>query len=316
MSRLLSRWPAKSPIIDATEVQAELGLALSALCGQKILRPTAPAAAYTCNECGDRQPLTYLSGVDDKTHAYLHCQGCGVYEVNGDSLRRWEIDTIALLKSAFQGLQLAIRAEVSGQLWQIGKAKWAGRIREVWFVRGSSLEQADQVTRALKSRPKAIVFCPTEASVTRWSERLPNLLLALESTLSLGETGISFDTGYVESRIVDTHAGEISPTERRRPQMRGVRLADIEKLCDALVEHIKSAKEYASHVAGKTGTSELWPRLTQEGLGVLVKFRKYRVNRCLNDSRAERLRDLWEDAQNLDQLMPLGKRSQGKKKTA
>ena len=207
------------------EARGDLLPVFQSLLDQSILRSASPAGAYTCAECGERCRVTH---VGDGKPGYIHCQ-CGISTVPDGALLRWEINAQALLTAAFHGIQLALQEHVSGHVWQVGKANWAGRSREVWFARCYRRAAAAEAGEVLRRRPKAILFAPTEAGAARWNGVAGNLTLALESTLTFDAGGIGFDAAYVEGRIDDAGLGAAA-SAARRPKKRADRAANIEAL--------------------------------------------------------------------------------------
>jgi hypothetical protein len=289
-------------VICAAEARSDLGPIFELLRGQSILQPTTPAAAFTCSECGQRCRVNHVSDRAGDSHGYIHCQDCGVSEVPADSLDRWEIDAPALLTAAFRGIQLAVQERVAGHLWQVGKANWAGRSREIWFARCFRHNAAAVVAKALERRPKAILFAPTEAGASRWQENTGNLVLALESVLVLNGNGIALDAAYVEGRLVDAGLG-VGSAAARRPKKRADRAANIESLKKELIEHLRVARDHAFATRDQTGEPELLPRPTQKALGERAGLSEPDVSRCLRDPQARELQIYWGTATDLNQIM-------------
>lgn len=299
---VLSRWEIDPPVICAAEARGDLGPIFEPLRAQSILRPTTPAAASTCSECGQRCRVNYIADQAGASHGYIHCRDCGVSQVPADLLDRWEIDTPALLTAAFRGIQVSVQERVAGHLWQVGKANWASRSREVWFARCFLGDVAALVAKELERRPKAIVFAPTEAGARRCQEITGNLVLALESALPLNGNGIALDATYVEGRLVDAGLGAGS-TATRRPRKRADRAANIESLKKEMVEHLRAARDHAFAKRDQTGEPELLPRPTQKALAERVGLSESDVSRCLSDAHARELQIYWETALDLNQIM-------------
>jgi hypothetical protein len=275
-----------------------------ALIDRSILRPTTPAAAFTCTECGERPPLVYLTDVAGKDHAYIHCS-CGPAAVADELLQRWEFNTPKFLEAMFRSTKVSVEVRVAGHLWTVGTANWAGRAREVWFLRSFNRKGTDAVVRVLKTRKKAILFTPSEAAVLQWQEVFQNPIISLESVVSLSATEFLFDTGFVESKIIDAGLGFEVSKAAKRPQKRADRVANIEKLTDALISHLRAAQDHARHAEDTTGEPALLPRPTQKELANQVDLTETQVSRCFGDSSqaAKVLNLYWEIALDLDQII-------------
>ncbi len=299
---VLSRWESSPPAIYAEEAYGDLGHVFGALRDQSILRQTTPAGAINCTECGERCRVEHIRDESGGTHGFIHCRYCGIAEVPAHLLQRWEIDTGVFLVAAFHGANLSVQERVAGQLWQVGKANWASRSREVWFARAF---RRDNVTTALKEldrRPKAILFAPTELGASRWQEATNNLVLALESTVSIDDGTISFDAEYVESRIIDAGMGPDAPP-KSRARKRGARAAKIEMLENEMIEHLRAARDHAFATKEQTGEPQLLPRPTQKFVGQRVDLTETDVSRCMRDKKAGELRLYWEAALDLNRIM-------------
>jgi len=269
---------------------------------QTVLRPMTPASAADCNECGRRCRVEYVADTIGKQRSYINCGDCGLAEIDPDLLQRWEIDTRAMLAAIFRSGGLAIEERIVGQLWQVGKATWAGRSREVWFARTFRRGRVDSAVKLLRSRPKAIVFAPTEAGAQHWHEATGNLVVALDLAVALEAGTIRLDTEYVEGRIVDAGMGP-DGVPKRPPKKRSPRTAKIESLKVELVRHLRAARDHAFFTKDETGTPELLPRPTQKDLGFRVGLSASDVSRCLSDEDAGELRLYWNVAADLDEIM-------------
>lgn len=302
LKKVLSRWESNPPVISAEEAFGVLQPIFASLRSHSILRPTSSSAAFTCTECGERCRVTHISDKAGDLHGYIHCRDCGIVAVPPHALERWELDAPGFLTTAFRDIQLAIHERVARHLWQVGKAHWAGRTREVWFARSFRRDAVSAVTQVLASRPKAILFAPTELGAGRWQEITPNLTLALESTLTLANGSISFDAEYVAGRLVDAGLGPDTMTSRPTKK-RGDRAANIESLRKEMIEHLRAARDRAFDTREQTGEPELLPRPTQKALGERVGLSEPDVSRCLRDPEARELQLYWKTALDLDQLM-------------
>ena len=302
LRQVLSRWETNPPMIHAAEANGELGDVFGALCDLSILREIAPAGTTDCTECGERCRVEFVTDKSGAKHGYIHCRHCGIATVADDQLKRWEIDSAAFLGAGFSGINLSMQERVTGQLWQVGKANWAGRSREVWFARGYRRNQVSATIQELNRRPKAILFAPTEIGAGRWQEAISNLSLALESAFSFDDGMIEFDTAYVEGRIVDAGLASVA-TASRRTKKRADRAANIELLKKEVIAHLRAAKDHAFAKKCQSGEPDLLPRPTQKALGERAGLSESDVSRCLSDPDARELQLYWNTALDLDQIM-------------
>ena len=298
LSPVLSRWEVDPPAIQAAEAYGGLREVFGILRGQALVRPMAPAGAADCTECGQRCPVDYIPDRNGGQAGFIHCD-CGIAPVPDHLLRRWQIDTRALLAAVFSGIRLSVDERVAGRLWQVGKANWAGRPREVWFARAF---RATAALDMLRSRPKAIVFAPTEIGAERWCQATGNLVIALDSTLSIDCGSIVFDSEYVEGRIVDAGLGP-DAVSKRRVKRRADRTAKIELLKKELIQHLQAARDHAFETLHRIGQPQLLPRPLRKELGALTGLRKYDVTKCFQDPESRELNLYWDIALDLEQIM-------------
>ena len=113
---------------------------------------------------------------------------------------------------------------------------------------------------------------------------------------------------YVHKKSRKTTIIEVPSNTSRTHRKRSQRTASIELLEKALIEQIKSARDYAwaSIDAGK-GPRLLKPPLKKE-LAKQTKTSPASVSRCFNDPAAHQLRLLWETAWDLEQILRFKKK--------
>jgi hypothetical protein len=101
----------------------------------------------------------------------------------------------------------------------------------------------------------------------------------------------------------------------RPPLKRGARAANIERLTEAMIAHLRAAKDHANSTQDTTGIPDLLPRPQQKELGALTGLLPSTVNRCLKDPRARELALYWKTARDLDLIQkwpgPIRRRQAG-----
>lgn len=299
---LLSRWEVNPPVVFSSEADQALGAVFGLFRSQGLLRPLTPAHAADCRECGRRCRVEFVVDQTAAPRSFIHCHSCGLAEVPAGQLERWEVDTGVILATLFSAIHLTLNQRVPGQLWQVGKAFWTGSSREVWFARGFRRGHVADTLTLLQSRPKAILFVPTEVAAEHWREVTGNLIIPLEMALTWDALTISLDREFIEGRIVDAGLSS-NASGQRRPKKRAERAANIESLRKEIVEHLRAARDYAFATREQFGTPALLPRPTQKALGKRVGLSEPDVSRCLRDPEARELRLYWNTALDLDQLM-------------
>jgi len=137
----------------------------------------------------------------------------------------------------------------------------------------------------------------TEKRLVRICHRQTDQLISfLEELLK-----VAFKYARKKPRKLKTAVPPEKPVVSHRK--RSQRTATIELLQKALIEHIKSARDYAwaSIDAGK-GPKLLTPPLKKE-LARQAKVSPASVSRCFSDPSAHQLRLLWETAGDLEQIL-------------
>ncbi len=302
LSPLLSRWEIDPPAIGEPEAKRRLKDAFAVLLSGGLVRAISPTGAIDCPDCSRRCRVDYIADAAGKQRGYINCGDCGLAEVTADMLQRWEINTAAMLAAIFADAKLAIEPKAPPHLWQVGKANWAGRSRQIWFARAFRRGRCDVAVDILNRHKMAVVFAPTDAGAARWREAAGNLVIPLDAVVSINGDQLVLDIDDIEGRIIDAGMGLESP-KKKRPKKRGERLADIEALRDAVIEHLRSARDHAYATKEQYGEPRLLPRPTQKTLGKMVGMNETKVSRCLKDEKADELRLYWEMTDNLDQIM-------------
>ncbi len=302
LSKVLLRWELDPPIFSASERIGLLADPLGVLSRHGLLRSAIRSGATTCTECGETREVIFMR--DEVTQAdceYIACPLCGPTRLRPGQLDRFMIDTGLLLNYLFTGVRLSIRPIIVDQLWQIGRTTIANRSREIWFVRGLSMKRRADIFQHLASRPKTILFTPSESMVKVYAQSITNTIIPLETIISLDEQRWWIDHDAIEERAFESDKPSPPAT---RPK-RATRTAKIELLSDELKKHLRSAADYARSTSDSGNGAKLLPRPTQEQLGRLAGISKVGVTRCMNDESANELRLLWQTAGDLNAVIRL-----------
>jgi len=70
-----------------------------------------------------------------------------------------------------------------------------------------------------------------------------------------------------------------------------------------MIEHLRTARDYALETRERTGTPELLPRPSQKQLATRLGISESNVSRCQHDKSARELALLWEWAADLDRVL-------------
>jgi len=305
LSLILQRAELDPPLFEHRELRSSLGAVADTFARLGILQEGTSAGSLTCPECGDhRCRVEFL--VDDATskrHGYLSCPDCGVLEVDLDCLKHWRVSVIALTEEFARAASASGRLQelVPRQLWYIGRVRWAGRQWDVCFTVCRSPGMHPKTADAVRGRPKHLLFVPTETAADYWNATA-GPVFALERYLFLDGESLGFDAQAVEDRLVGLGLGTDGP-KRPAKRKRASRTANIEKLTQALMEHVRTARKAAFDARDRTGTPDLLPRPKIGELAKQTGMSSSTVSRCLKDPEARELQFLWDLAVDLDRLM-------------
>ncbi|TWU54972.1 hypothetical protein Poly51_37210 [Rubripirellula tenax] len=303
MNKVWLQWELDPPAFSVDEATRAYAEPLAAFRHHRLLREAIPAGAWTCTECGETRQVVFVADVDEIKQGYIACRDCGVTRLHPDQLNRVAFDTGRVLHYIFADTKLDVRQIVADRLWQIGRRTIATRSRELWFIRGFGPTFHADILRQLTTRPKTIVFTPSEATAHYWSRIIPNTIIALDNTVDREEYQLWLDWNAVDDRVLESE--ESTAPVLKPAAKRSSRTAKIERLVEEIKKHLRSAADHAQATSDREGCPTLLPRPTQEQLGSLAGMSKVDVSRCLKDDSANELRILWETAGDLNAILGL-----------
>ncbi len=133
------------------------------------------------------------------------------------------------------------------------------------------------------------------------------MLACLDEIIEVGPNGLRAAAAWQGYLAAFTQmVGSSLPANFRnktKPAKRASRTADIERLERAIEEHIRTARDRAFHLRQIGRPMNLLPRPDQKDLAALLGISTSRVSRCFSDSRAHRLRILFEAAESLESVL-------------
>jgi hypothetical protein len=269
-----------------------------------LLRETATPATAICPDCGERVDVHWPQRSAEEPRVFLSCGDCGPQSVPASDIACWRLDFTALLDQlvAAVGATGSREETVRGRVWRLGKARLAGATRSVYFARQLARHDAAQVVEDARFLAGAVVLVPKQIPPPYLQiQSLPRLVRLVDC--ALWEDGLlAVDLSHVN--------GQFAPAEpakaEEQPTKRGPRLALIEALRHALLEHLRAARDHAFATRGATGTPALLPRPSQDMLARQLGVHRSTISRCLEDPSARQLQLLWEVAADLDRILGLG----------
>lgn len=155
--------------------------------------------------------------------------------------------------------------------------------------------------------------CSCTRPSTRWScggDATPNPAAALETVVTLTGDAVSFDPGAVEAALADRDL--LTPVPRKATKG-GPLAKNIARLTNAVIEHLRAARDHAYATRDMTGTPKLLERPTQQHFAALLKLPEYTVSRCFSHRDARELNRYWDLALDLGGILsfsgPVGAKS-------
>jgi len=296
-SPIWSRWELSPPAITVRDAELRYRDELAIFRRHRLVKPTTPATEHRCKDCGEHQPVTYMTDREGSRHGFIVCQDCGPAILQPDLLDQVVFDTEMLLSHLFGDARLAIKPIVSDRLWQIGRQTFKGRSRELLFLRGLGLASESSIFDYIAGRPRSLVFTPLVSSAGRLAEAVSNPFIGFEEVVEFAGNDLRIDWDAIEDRLGEARESEAPKAKPQR--RRSTRVANIELLVQELTQHLRSAVDHAR------STGELLPRPTQLELGRLTEMSKSDVSRCISDPGANQLRLLWQTADDLDAILRL-----------
>ncbi len=230
MQLLLSHWELDPHAIDACDLPVDIRESVISLCAMGVLRDAPDSKSWTCTECGHRSQLNFIVDKAGIAHAFSCCTDCGPNKIDPQLLKRWVIDTRKLLEVLFCKTKLAIQERGTNHLWQIGRATWAGRSRDIWFVRSFRPSNTTSIMGELKTSPNAIVFTSTFSVADKLRAKVESLVIPLDAIVELHNSGFHMDSECVESKIMDRELS--TKPKRKSTPRRAEKLVGIDKLKD------------------------------------------------------------------------------------
>lgn len=302
LSKLLSLWSLSTPAFDEATLQLEICDIQERLRQDGICQSIPGSRGWTCTDCDVRCPVEYVPDSQGRLQPYVHCQSCGVYQVDAALLARWKIDTPRFLEVLFCWAKLAVQERGSNHLWQIGRATFAGRSRDVWFVRNYRPSNCKSIMIELRTWPNAILFTSTVDVAKRLQEaQIDNLIISLESIIDVDQGKFRIDFESVDSRVKDRDL--FTKPKRAVKPKRADKLVAVDKLKDKLKAHMLSARDHAFDTQRRTGEPALLPRPLQKDLAKLTGLTEAAVSRRLNSNDDPELKIVWNSADSLDDVM-------------
>lgn len=266
-------------------------------CG--LIRRSTSAKAILCYECLEYDEVVVLDDHAGNPIIYAQCSTAGAYEISADRLRQWETNVYVVMETILPLIPIDSRPEeiVRQRVWRLGKAKFGGAVRSIFFARGmhrgDSCDAIDQASFGAKS----IVFTPSKIPRGDVGDRR---FIPLLETLVWREGVLCLDHKSIESSFAENSEKRVTKRPKRK---RASRTAMIEALTREMTAHIKSARDFAFTRIERGMEPELLPRPSKRQLAKQIDTSEMNVGNCFRDESARDLKFLWSIADDLEQLL-------------
>ncbi len=282
--RVLSAFTLEKPIFEAEFL---LGARPQPLVRQGIFVPDTPDRKAQCPICNEYTPVEVVKDADGQDIYRLAC--CYPFKrINPKRLRVWRVCEGPLIDRFVKtaGIKGPRKEIIPQRAWRLGRHG-----QQVFlYLNRVTMDDLKTFGPVLSRFPNAVFVVPTNVIQSRLEITLSNRCLVLAEVSSLdSDYRIVFDTPRIETFI--------EPEAREKPKSvvrRGNRSVNIEKLVHELRQHLLAARDHYWE------TGNLLPKPKMEDLGRMVGIEKYAVSRCIRDPDADKLRFLWQHADDID----------------
>ena len=171
----------------------------------RILREMELAESIICDQCGNAH-WAEIYWVIPGVKACFGCETEGVIDIDIDRLRQWRVDTdrVAGLVAASLDLSSPIEMLLRDRLWHIGRRRFAGRYRDIFFGIGAGVPVAEMSAAVRSSIGSGSALLLTLGCGSS-SDGLPSGQHVFDlASISCMEGGrVVVDLDYVEDRLTE-----------------------------------------------------------------------------------------------------------------
>jgi hypothetical protein len=166
-----NRADAAEPVYTADEVASWPPRVFDRLAVLGLLCESTNAATVVCDACdgSHAEEVVYLeSPAGTGLRGYICCPEAGRVSVPLERLRRWTIcfDRLAALTALALEAVGGVEEILPSRVWLLGKARLAGRLHEVFLIRGITWEDGPEIVtsvRRLRDSSRPIILVPGSA---------------------------------------------------------------------------------------------------------------------------------------------------------
>lgn len=198
-----------------------------------LIGEIAQATHVACDVCPEAH-WERVRWSEDGKRAFIPCPVAGTADVNLERLRRWRIDVGRLAVLLADALQLSQQPQplASCRLWRLGRRRFGGRFRDLFFSVSPEEEFSATISEAQQqlSSGTGLLIAPFDAGVdSGWEpSRLKVVVLSDIATWAGGK--IALDLDFIEDICVRDGA------DTKKSSVRGLSIPDGARWQDLLIE--------------------------------------------------------------------------------
>jgi hypothetical protein len=292
----------QSPLFTKDEVTS--WPAFESLTAIGILRQANTATHVTCDACTEGHveevmPVFY----ENNTRFFIRCPENGRVEISSDRLLQWSVSLDPLLNFVAEAFNATggIKDPFPSRLWEIGRASIAGRSRMIWVALGLAWPDADTLKPMLPKGKSPLLFILGNMPVDGLVELSPDSMIPCDKVITMDEGSFTMDKDAVADFL---NASALNNAKAKKsPKKRAERTANIDLLEKEIIEHIRSARDFAHNAQQQGDEPKLLPRPTQKLLAEKLGMDEATVSRAIHDPNAQKLKLLWDTANDLEAVM-------------
>jgi hypothetical protein len=206
------------PLLVADEVAALRAETAGQLQALGILRRGRTAGAVGCEACelDHLERVEPAAGPDGAERYFIRCPEQGRVEVSRERLQQWMVDFTPVAAAIRESLEASGELEMvrPGRLWRLGEAALAGRLHELWMIRGAFWSGGPEILPLTARRGIPVFFILGEAPAAGLASLDPRCAFDAAALVTLEAGGLRADADAVERQL------RPAPRPRPRPRAR------------------------------------------------------------------------------------------------
>lgn len=251
----------------------------------------------TCPECGETSDFPALFKED---RWWSLCYACRYVPIPEWRTREWRLVHSALAEfvTARLGFEEPPQPLVPERIWRCGRRRREGRMWTVAFACGLVRDDGPKCVEQSRLPDDTLWIVPHKIPA-----RMKQPMVRMSDVITWSPQGFELEVDAVWAMV----RGVEAPAKTKAVAKRSDRALNIEKLENALMQHIEAAKAHARAAKDYGETSPFVSRPSMKALAAQAGLKPVAVTRCFKDPSAKVLRLLWREAGTLAGERPRGR---------